>query len=142
MFQTITVPSSSESYPVRTHYLTLKMKTLWSSEMSGLFIWQSKIQSDLNLQRYYCENLKYCMSCYLAGTDIRSSDNPNTDFFIQLYIYITHWNDAPNKLHLKLVHFFFWEFFCLNAQNKHLQEFKFCWKLSKMPYLGVRIVKF
>jgi hypothetical protein len=65
----------------------------------------SKIQEDLDLQQYHCKDLHYCMLYYLALTginltDIKSSDNPNNDFFIQLHTYTIHWNEAPTNASL------------------------------------------
>jgi len=65
----------------------------------------SKIQEDLDLQQYHCKDLNYCMLYYLARTginltDIKSNDNPNNDFFIQLHTYTIHWNEAPTNIRL------------------------------------------
>jgi len=56
---------------------------------------QRKIQEDLDLQQYHLKDLNYCMLYYLALnginlTDIKSSDNPNKGFFIQLHTYTIH----------------------------------------------------
>lgn len=99
--------SSGQSSPAFNHCFDPEdesTKIIWNVRIV-YSITKSKIEEDLDLQQYHCKDLNYCMLYYLAHTginltDIKSSDNPNNDFFIQLHTYTIQWNVAPTNVGL------------------------------------------
>jgi hypothetical protein len=128
--------SSGQSSPAFSHCFDPEYegtKIIWNVR-TGYSTTLSKIQEDLRLQQYHCKDLNYCMLYYLALTginltDIKSSDNPNNYFFIQLHTYTIHWNEATTnvRLHctfllLKVIKNALLDFIKINCESINLND--------------------